>query len=196
MNSSIDPQLGPAARPPRRSVVLVGFSGSGKSTVAKILARRWEWPLVDTDAAVEREAGKTISAIFADDGEAAFRALEARVVQRAVVGPVAVIATGGGALLDPTTRAAAQGEATVVVLAVDFETVCKRLRVASDRPLLASGVDDAMARAKAASLFSARRDFYASFPVQIDATSGEPQDVADKICKRLALLPSTPPSSE
>ena len=82
-------------------VVLVGFSGTGKSTTARLLAERLGWQCIDTDADIEREAGKSIPAIFASEGEPAFRAMERRHLLAALEQDRAVVATGGGAVVDP-----------------------------------------------------------------------------------------------
>ncbi|HWP34554.1 MAG TPA: shikimate kinase, partial [Thermodesulfobacteriota bacterium] len=95
---------GPA--PAGRNLVLVGLMGAGKSAVGRALAARLGRPFVDTDALVEARAGRPIPAIFAAGGEAAFRALEREVVAEVASRGGQVIATGGGAVVDPASRAA------------------------------------------------------------------------------------------
>ena len=126
--------------PATRHVVLVGPMGAGKSTVGRALARRLALPFVDLDAQVELAAGRSIAALFADAGEAAFRALERDVLREVLAGTRAVIATGGGAVLDEANRDAMRAAATVVYLQVD--PALQRARLAGDdsRPLL-QGVD-------------------------------------------------------
>ncbi|HEX8449538.1 MAG TPA: shikimate kinase, partial [Allosphingosinicella sp.] len=100
----------PAGRPlpkwaPERSIVLVGLMGAGKSTVGRRLARRLDLPFVDSDEEIERAADHEIKEIFDRFGEASFRDGERRVIRRLIAGERKVIATGGGAFMDPETRA-------------------------------------------------------------------------------------------
>src|SRR5262249_58875202 len=89
---------------PTRRVILAGFMGTGKTEVGRRLARSLGWTFVDTDALVESAAGRSISAVFADEGEAAFRAREREAVARACAMTAAGGAVGGGALLGPENR--------------------------------------------------------------------------------------------
>ena len=88
------------------NLVLIGLRGTGKSTVGRLLAERLQRPFFDTDTLVQQRAGKTIREIFEQDGEAAFRALESAVVRECAQQRNAVLATGGGAVLDPQNTAA------------------------------------------------------------------------------------------
>lgn len=132
---------GPAGRGRRpANVVLIGLSGSGKSTVARLLARRLGWRAVDTDREICRRTGRSIAEIFRDDGEPAFRAIEAAIVQSACAGAHQVIATGGGAVLDPTNRRSMRDRNLVVLLETRPETLAARLTDSvgrEPRPLLA-----------------------------------------------------------
>ena len=89
---------------PFRNLALIGFMGAGKTTAGEALAARLGWAFLDADREIEREAGREIPAIFAEDGEPGFRALEERVVERLLTQPNAVIALGGGAVLSAVTR--------------------------------------------------------------------------------------------
>ena len=159
--------------------MLTGFSGSGKSTVAPLLAELLGWAIVDTDAEVQRRAGKRIAAIFADDGEAAFRALERKVCIEAVASERQVVATGGGALMDEKTRAACSKRARIVVLQVPFDIAWERLRHKADRPLL-GGVDEQARRAAAKALFDERAPMYRQLGPKVDGTA-LPVEVARRI---------------
>src|SRR5258708_978547 len=119
-------------------IVLVGLSGSGKSTVGRLVADRLGWEFADTDEILEHATGRSISAIFSDEGEARFRELEGEALDRAVASPRTVVSTGGGA---PTSAAgrAAIGRGFAVWLAVSPERAAERLAENpgnAERPLL------------------------------------------------------------
>ncbi len=113
-----------SARP--RRVVLIGFSGTGKSTVAASLAGRLGWRARDSDAEIVRASGRAIEAIFAEDGEAAFRAIERDILQRLAAEADVVIATGGGAFMDPDTRRMLADGGFVVCLEARIDTITSR----------------------------------------------------------------------
>jgi 3-dehydroquinate synthase len=120
-----------------RPWVLVGPTGAGKSTVGRALAARWSRAFVDLDAMIEARAGRPVATIFADDGEPAFRALESAALADALGMPDAVIATGGGVVLDPENRRRLRERAVVVHLHAEVDDQLSRLAGATDRPLLA-----------------------------------------------------------
>jgi shikimate kinase len=119
-------------------LVLVGLMGTGKSTVGRLVAQRLRRPLVDTDAAVEARAGRTVRQIFAEEGEATFRTLETEAIIEALEStPPAVIAAAGGVVLAATNRAALKAaNAKVVWLSGDPEVLVARVSTAGHRPLL------------------------------------------------------------
>jgi shikimate kinase len=121
----------------RRSVVLVGMMGVGKSSVGRRLAARLSIPFVDADAEIEKAAGMTIPEIFARHGEPYFRSGEARVIARLLESGPQVLATGGGAFMNPDTRAFIGLKGVSVWLKADFEVLMRRTsKRRSDRPLL------------------------------------------------------------
>jgi shikimate kinase len=121
----------------RRSVVLVGMMGAGKSTIGRRLAARLHLPFQDADAEIElAHAGMTIAEIFAAHGEPYFRDGEARVIARLLDNGPGVLATGGGAFMREETRKRIRDKAVSVWLKADADTILKRVKRRADRPLL------------------------------------------------------------
>jgi shikimate kinase / 3-dehydroquinate synthase len=157
---------------PYRNVALIGFMGAGKSTAAQELAARLGWSVADSDAEVEREAGKPIPRIFAEDGEPAFRELEERAVARLTEQVDTVIALGGGAITSPVTRERLRDGSFTVLLDVTAQTAWRRIEAeAGDRPL-------AVEARGFAELYEERRPLYhATADALVDAEQvegGEP----------------------
>jgi shikimate kinase len=121
-----------------RTLVLVGPMGAGKSSVGRLLAMRWRVPFVDVDAEIERRSGMRITEIFERDGEGAFRALERDTLADLLAGPRCVLATGGGAVLDPLNRRRMREHGRVVYLHVGVDVQLRRLEGDRTRPLLAA----------------------------------------------------------
>jgi shikimate kinase len=120
----------------RRSVVLVGMMGAGKSSIGRRLAMRLGLSFVDADAEIEKAAVMSIEEIFSTHGEAYFRAGEARVIARLLDGGPQVLATGGGAFMNADTRAAIRAKGVSVWLRATLDVLSRRIRRRSDRPLL------------------------------------------------------------
>jgi shikimate kinase len=120
-------------------IVLTGFMGSGKSEVGRRLARRLGRAFVDTDELIEARAGKSVASIFAEDGEAAFRRFEREAVVEATRRGDAVVALGGGAVLDPDNVAALRAAGIVICLTARPDTILTRVGRGLERPLLAGG---------------------------------------------------------
>ena len=161
---------GAAARP---RVVLVGAMGAGKTTVARLLAAQWGLSARDTDQDVEAAEGRAISDIFVDDGEEYFRALEHKAVVDALQSHEGVLALGGGAVLDPTTREALRGH-LVVFLNVGLTDAVKRVGLGSARPLLLGNV-----RGRIKALLDERMPLYRAVATATVETDGRaPEDVA------------------
>lgn len=140
-----------------QSVFLVGLPGSGKSTVGRQLARRLGLPFIDSDQVIEQRIGSSIRAYFDREGEAAFRDLEAQVIDEVTSDPQAVVATGGGAVLRPENRACLHDRGRVVYLRSTPEDLFRRLRNDRHRPLLQ--VADPLVRLK--DLYTQRHPLYA-----------------------------------
>lgn len=121
----------------RRTIALVGLMGVGKSSVGRRLATALGLPFRDADTEVENAAGRSISSIFAELGEPAFRDGERRVIARLLDGPPHVLATGGGAFMNPETRALIKANALSVWLRADLDVLARRIGRKDTRPLLA-----------------------------------------------------------
>jgi shikimate kinase len=120
----------------RRSIVLVGMMGAGKSTIGRRLAARLRLPFMDADIEIEAAASMTIPEIFAAHGEPYFRDGEARVIARLLDSGPAVIATGGGAFMREETRNLVRAKAVSIWLKADADVIMKRVKRRADRPLL------------------------------------------------------------
>ena len=172
-------------------IFLIGLSGSGKSTVGRLLAERLGRPFVDTDALIEEAAGQSIPAIFRERGEAAFRELEARALARAARSGAAVIATGGGAPAHADARRIL-AEGYAVWLAVSPAVAARRLasqETDEPRPLLAGDP-----RQRLEALLEARRDHYRRADARIDVDALTPPQACDEILRlREEANPSPPP---
>ena len=119
-----------------RSVVLVGMMGAGKSSIGRRLATRLSIPFVDADMEIEKAAGMSIPDIFATRGEPDFRAGEARVIARLLESGPQVLATGGGAFMNPEIRTAIGGKGVSVWLKAEADVLMRRIKRRHDRPLL------------------------------------------------------------
>ena len=162
-------------------VVLVGPPGSGKSTIAALLAQRLGVPHRDTDADIVAGAGKPISDIFVDQGEPHFRKLERAAIAAALQGDGEVLSLGGGAILDAETRADLAGH-TVVFLDVSLGEAAKRVGLSVARPLLLGNV-----RTQLRNLMEARRPLYGEVAKQTVLTDGKtPDQIADEILEQLS----------
>jgi len=125
------------ARLGRRSIVLIGMMGAGKSSVGRRLAARLSVSFVDADAEIEKAAGMSIADIFARHGEADFRSGEARVITRLLDGGPQVLATGGGAFMNPATRSVIQAKGISIWLSANVEVLMRRIsKRKHERPLL------------------------------------------------------------
>lgn len=144
------------------NLYLYGAPGCGKSTYGRRLAAGKKMPFVDLDDEIERRAGRRIAEIFARDGEAAFRAMEAAELRRVAAEHGQVVALGGGALLDADSRRLAEATGRVVFIECAEDELLRRVSASQDRPLLAGGAEDKMR-----ALLAARREHYASFKERI-----------------------------
>jgi len=159
------------------NLVLTGFMGTGKSVVGRRVAALLNRPFVDMDLEIERRAGRSIREIFAQDGEAAFRRMEAALCRELARQRGLVIATGGGALTFDGNRRALGETGLLICLTATVDEILRRLDSAHDRPLLAA--PDRRSRIEA--LLERRAAAYAAIPHQIDTTGLTPEEVAARV---------------
>jgi len=186
MVREVDSRGGPANRADHAvtkwsRVVLVGFMGSGKTTVGRLLARRIGWRFVDLDDEVEAAEGMSVEDLFRKRGESEFRVLEARAGAAALAKERTVLAPGGGWCLTPGRLEELPPGSLSVWLTVSPETAVRRATSVGGRvrPLLAG--PDPVARAR--SLMNERELFYARAHLHVDVESATPQTVADRIAE-------------
>jgi len=159
-----------------RSIVLVGMMGAGKSSVGRRLSARLGIPFVDADTEIEAAAGMTIPEIFDNHGESYFRAGEARVIARLLGGGAQVLATGGGSMMDPNTRALVCEKGVSIWLKADLDTLLRRTKRRNDRPLVE----------KIKELLPQREPVYAQSDITV-LSRDEPHDtIIDEIIEALA----------
>lgn len=158
-------------------VVLVGFMGSGKSSVGRELARRVGAEFVDVDAWIERASGREIRELFAGEGEAAFRRRETAALRGILAVKGRVVATGGGAFMDEGNRALLKGYGPVVYLEASPKTILHRLSGDSDRPLLLGGDRERVAR----DLLERRLPGYREADFSVATDDRTVSEVADRI---------------
>ena len=166
----------------RRSLVFIGLMGAGKTAVGRRVAQALGMPFVDADAEIEKAAGCSISDIFAVHGEAAFRDGERRVIARLLNDRVQVLSTGGGAFLDPDTRALIRERGISIWLRADLEVLHKRTARRNHRPLLQTGNP----RKILADLIERRYPVYAEADLVVDTEDQPVDQTVDKVLRELA----------
>ncbi len=170
-----------------RNIIFVGFMGTGKSLVAKRLAKRLGRRFVDTDACIEHEADMSIAQIFATEGEAAFRQRERQAIARACQEKEMVIATGGGAIIDKANARTMKASGPVVCLTARPEVIIQRVQGDTTRPLL-QGPDPLE---KIRRLLADRAAAYARADITIDTSSLDPDAVVEATLTALTQAGST-----
>lgn len=173
--------MAPPLRVPK-TIALVGLMGAGKTSIGRRLGQRLSLPFVDADAEIETAAGSTIEEIFQRHGEAAFRDGERRVIARLLDNPIHVLATGGGALVDPSTRALIAARALSIWLRADLNLMLARVARRNNRPLLKEGDP----RAILEGLMAQRYPLYATADIVVDSVDGPPEATLERVMTALA----------
>ena len=159
------------------SIVFVGLMGAGKSAIGRRLASRLGMPFVDADDEIESAAGCSISDIFELHGEAAFRDGERRVIARLLARPPHVLATGGGAFMDPETRAAIRESGISVWLRAELDLLVSRVSRRNNRPLLAGGDTYAILQR----LMAERHPIYAQADIVVESRDGPHEQTVETV---------------
>ena len=165
-----------------RSVVLIGLMGAGKTAVGRRLANRLDLPFIDADTEIELAAGKTVSEIFAEHGEAYFRQGERKVLARLLDSGPQVLATGGGAYMDPETRAKIRERSLSIWLRAELPVLLNRVRRRGHRPLLATGNPETVMR----KLMDERYPVYAEADIAVESLDVPHEVVVTAVVNALA----------
>jgi len=171
-----------------RNIVLCGFMGTGKSSVGRLVAETLHFAFLDTDTVIEARAGKTISQIFEEQGEAAFRELEKRIVKELALRDRTVISTGGGLVVDPENMASLRSHALVVCLWASPETIWSRVKNQSNRPLLNEA--DPLERIK--TLLNERAPCYKQADVLLSTELRSAREVAQQVLHQFRVARTAP----
>jgi shikimate kinase len=170
-----------------QSIYLIGYRGTGKSTIARELAARLGFDSIDADDEIERQAGKSISAIFAEEGEPAFRALESQVVADVCQLQRYVVALGGGAVLSEVNRTAVRLAGLVVWLRASVPTLAERVAADQATQTRRPDLTTSGGLSEIETLLATREPIYracASF--EVDTEGKDPSAIVDEILQRLA----------
>jgi shikimate kinase len=169
-----------------RSIVLVGMPGCGKSAIGRRLAPRLDLPFVDADEEIERAAGKPITEIFADHGEAYFRDGERRVIARLLASGPQVLATGGGALMAEETRDNIRRDGISVWVKADLPILVRRVSKRSTRPLFQGRDAEVVMR----ELMAVRHPVFATADIIVDSRDVQHETIVSEIIEALARSPT------
>ena len=166
------------------NIILIGFMGSGKTTTGRLLAKKLNYPFIDTDQIIEQKNGLTCAKIFEQRGEEFFRKQETAVLQELHGLNGSIIATGGGIILSEDNRVFLQNLGTVIYLKTAPEEILKRVGHDTTRPLL----NNTDKREKISDMFSDREPLYlAAAKFSVETYTGQPEKTADEVLKLLKL---------
>ncbi|BBK45096.1 hypothetical protein STVA_51160 [Allostella vacuolata] len=173
-----------------RTLVLVGLMGAGKTSVGRRIAQRLGLSFIDADAEIEAAAGCTIAEIFARHGEAAFRDGERRVIARLLEEPVHILATGGGAFMDPATRASIRARGISLWLRAELDVLVRRVARRTHRPLLNQGdPKEILTR-----LMTIRYPVYAEADIIVDSLDAPTETTVERCMAALSAYVAHPPA--
>ncbi len=166
----------------KQNIVLFGFMGTGKTVTGRLLAERTGMELVDMDAVIEQREGRSISAIFAQDGELAFRVMEHDLTQELAQRDRLIISTGGGVVLHADNLIDFRKSGLLICLTASPETIFRRLEKDATRPLLSGDMKEQIT-----ALLKERKPFYDTIVHQIDGDQLTPKEQAEMILNLYAL---------
>ena len=172
------------------NIVLCGFMGTGKSSVGRLVAEQLRFAFLDTDHVIEARAGKPISEIFTEQGEAAFREMERKVVKELTERKNTVISTGGGLVVNPENMTSLKQHALVVCLWASPAGIFTRVKNQNHRPLL-QGPD---ALEKITKLLAERTPFYKQADVLLNTEIRSPREVAHQVANQFRIARTAPPA--
>jgi shikimate kinase len=167
----------------KHNVILVGFMGTGKTTVGKALAEALDMPHVDLDEAIVKHEGCAIAELFQRKGETYFRDVESGLLRNLLESGGQVLTTGGGAVLRPENVALMLQSGTVIALSATEEELIRRLEQDDQRPLLAGGVAE-----RVRTLLRERKDAYDFAPIQVDTTGKTVEAIVEEITRRMVEI--------
>jgi shikimate kinase len=170
-----------------RNIALIGFMGAGKSSVGRVVAELLDFEFVDTDALIEARTGKTITQIFATEGEAHFRALEGSVVEQLETRDQLVISTGGGLPTNQANLDSLKKHALIICLWASAERIWERVRHQSHRPLLQTPNP----QERIQELLADRAQFYRQADVLLHTDNRSQRQVCQQVIQQFHLAQST-----
>jgi len=167
-----------------QNIALIGFMGTGKSTVGRLVAEQLKFEFLDTDGLIEQRSGRKITEIFAQNGEPAFRQLEAQLIAEFTARMHTVISTGGGLPTNPENLASLKTHSLVICLWASPERIYERVREQSHRPLL----NEPDPLGKIRTLLTAREKFYKQADVLINSDLRPAREVAQQVVNQFRLV--------
>lgn len=165
----------------KKSVVLIGMMGSGKTAIGSRLALKLELPFIDLDKQIEKDEGKSVSEIFAQNGEPYFRQRELETIEDIVESKICILATGGGAYMNEAIRNIIKKRSISVYIKADFDVLLERVSRKNNRPLLEKGDKATILK----ELMQERCPYYENADITVSSTDGEHEVVVNDIIKEL-----------